>query len=411
MKTRKLFIPLFVGLIALPISIQKMDRNEFTTERINYSAGGEGITDENLYQCITEDDEYSQGLSGITNLTCNERAIQSLEGINQLTGLTELNIGGNDITTVDLSANTKLRWLEASYNQITSVKLPESIQNVSLNHNDLTTLDLRENKNLLTLKVENNQLTDLNASIRKLANLDIDGNNLETLNVSNSALAYLSITPSTNLKKLYISNMPNLQEFYLGNFANLEDIDTSYSKFEMNSSFENLTKLKKITASIDKIKTIDFSLYPSLEKVVTVKTDNVTVAGTSISADKLLEHVPNTINYSNDYKWYLNRISDDNLYTKTTFTGSANQELSPILVIQGTNSEVRGFTGTQEFREFFRLKFTNDSAGAATEAKSETTPNPKTGIKEIGLISVILICFVSILSFIKIKKADMFKNF
>ena len=62
MKNKKILVPFLASLVVIPISMQKMEKQEFTTERINYSAASEGIVDANLYKCITEDDEYSKGL-------------------------------------------------------------------------------------------------------------------------------------------------------------------------------------------------------------------------------------------------------------------------------------------------------------------------------------------------------------
>ena len=404
MKNKKILVPFLASLVVIPISMQKMEKQEFTTERINYSAASEGIVDANLYKCITEDDEYSKGLSGITNLSCYTKGVQTLEGINQLTNLTELNVGDNKLTSIDLSGNTKLRWLEASYNQLTSIKLPQSMQSVVLNHNKLTNLDLHENTNLISVEAENNNLTSLNvANIKSLSRLEIENNNLETLVVSGTSLAYISVVPPTNLKKLYASSMENLQSLYLGNFTNLDDIDTSFSKFEMSSSFENLTKLQRISASVDKIKTIDFSLYPNLTNVVTTKTDTISVKGTSITTDKLLEYVPKTIDQTNGVEWYLNGMDESNLYTKNTFSGKSDQDLYPILVIKGNNSDIKGFSGTQEYRAFYRLKFTNDT----NKDETKTTSSHKIGIKEIGLIGIVLIGISLLVIFIKTKKNNM----
>ena len=401
-----------VGIACIiPFGLQK-EKTEFITERINYAseASDAGFADENLYNCIKEDDEFGGGINTISNLSCINKSITSLSGIEQLTNLQELNVGGNELTSIDLSGNTKLRWLEASHNQITSVKFPQSMQTFVLNDNKLSTLDLREYKNLVSVEVEDNELTDLNVfGISTLSRLELKNNQLETLNISKTALSYIAVVPSTYLKHLYASSMSNMQQFYIGGYTNLEDIDISFSKFESGSSLNNLTKLKKITASVDKIKTLDFSLYPNLEKVVATKTDTVTVNGTSISTSDLLKYIPSNINTSNGYKFYLNKIDNSTVYTKSSFSGNAGTEVIAILTVDGTNSDVKGFSGTQEFHEWFRLKFTN--ASSSSSSTSSTTNNPKTGIKEIKLISLILACTILAVSFIKIKKKDMFKNF
>ena len=89
--------------------------------------------------------------------------------------------------------------------------------------------------------------------------------------------------------------------------------------------------------------------------------------------------------------------------SKNTFSGKSDQDLYPILVIKGNNSDIKGFNGTQEYRAFYRLKFTNDT----NKDETKTTSSHKIGIKEIGLIGIVLIGVSLLIIFIKTKKNNM----
>ncbi len=87
--------------------------------------------------------------------------IQSLQGIEFFTALTELDCSGNELTSLDVSKNTKLTRLHCYSNQ-------------------LTTLDVSKNTELTWLWCSNNQLTSLDVSgCTALAWLDCSSNQIK----------------------------------------------------------------------------------------------------------------------------------------------------------------------------------------------------------------------------------------
>ena len=141
----------------------------------------------------------------------NEKGnIVSLEGIHFFKGLRELYCEYNDISFIDLSANTNIIQIDCRNNKLTSLDISKNIkltllicsdngltslnisqnrelQMLSCNNNKFTTLDLSKNKELTNLCFSDNKLTSLDVSKnKKLANLWCDNNNLTSLDISNN---------------------------------------------------------------------------------------------------------------------------------------------------------------------------------------------------------------------------------
>ncbi|MGN0186750.1 MAG: hypothetical protein ACI392_03285 [Paludibacteraceae bacterium] len=125
------------------------------------------------------------GLSSITLPTNTEK-------------LKDLNLSGNQLKTVDVSAYSNLYWL-------------------MLNDNDLTTLDVSPNKNLGLLSASNNQLNSVVFDNPALWNLDLSTNyfeqisldgapNLEQVMLTYNYLSQIDVSKLTRLRILTLSN-------------------------------------------------------------------------------------------------------------------------------------------------------------------------------------------------------------
>ena len=99
-------------------------------------------------------------IEAITSLDLSNKNITNLTAIKYFTALTHLSCSGNQLTSLDLSANTALTELNCSDNQLTSLDLPTNID-LSFEDNRLTSLDASANTALTYLNCSNNQLTSL----------------------------------------------------------------------------------------------------------------------------------------------------------------------------------------------------------------------------------------------------------
>ncbi|MFC4165195.1 T9SS type A sorting domain-containing protein [Epilithonimonas zeae] len=151
---------------------------------------------------------------GITNLT-------GIEAFVNITGLSCYSESGstfpNQLTSLDISKNTKLKTLLCYGNLLTSLDVSKNIDLITIfcYDNQLTNLDVSKNTELLQLYCGNNPLKTLDISNNlKLIQLYCYQNQLTSLDISkNTALKYLNcqINQLTNLN---INNITTLMYFF-----------------------------------------------------------------------------------------------------------------------------------------------------------------------------------------------------
>ena len=163
-------------------------------------------------------------LANVTEIRISLKKINDLTGIECFEDLTYLSCFSNNLTSLDLSKNTKLETLSCYSNQLTSLDLSKNTELETLNcgSNKLTSLNLSNNEMLRTLYCDNNQLTSLD-----LSNIQV----LEKLYCYYNELTSISLHNYTNLNHLecfqnhlqgvavdiIISKLPQFKEGYYGN--------------------------------------------------------------------------------------------------------------------------------------------------------------------------------------------------
>ncbi|MBO7069035.1 MAG: hypothetical protein J6W52_10245 [Bacteroidaceae bacterium] len=140
---------------------------------------------------------------GLLNIA--KRNIQSMKGIEYFTALKWLDCGGNQLTVLDLSKNTKLEGLDCSSNQLTLLDVSKNtaLRELYCFKNQLPTLDVSKNDVLTELYCYTNQLTTLkvpkNSNLAKLychqnrikdAAMDVLVENLPTVKSQNMSVIY-----------------------------------------------------------------------------------------------------------------------------------------------------------------------------------------------------------------------------
>ncbi|WP_172633816.1 BACON domain-containing protein, partial [Alistipes shahii] len=98
--------------------------------------------------------EYFESL---TQLSCYYNQLTTLD-ISANTALTELYCYGNQLTSLDVSANMALTWLSRSYNSLETLDISKNtaLTWLDCSSNSLTTLDVSANTALTWLSCENN---------------------------------------------------------------------------------------------------------------------------------------------------------------------------------------------------------------------------------------------------------------
>ena len=177
--------------------------------------------------------------TALTTLWCYNNSLTSLD-VSGCTVLTELSCPFNQLTTLDLSAKTALTGLYCSSNQLTTldVSANTALTELSCENNQLTTLDISANTALTELYCYGNQLTSLDVSANMaLMWLSCSYNSLETLDISkNTALTQLDCS-SNSLTTLDVS--ANTALTWLSCENNPGD---GVSTFPVTAWFDNDTK-------------------------------------------------------------------------------------------------------------------------------------------------------------------------
>ena len=235
---------------------------------------------------------YTAMINTVTSLDLQNAAtplnIADLTGIEDFTALTHLECDYNQLTSLDLSANTSLTFLTCTNNQLTSLDVSQNIALTELScyYNQLTNLDVSQNTALINLRSYNNQLTNLDVSANtaldiltcgynQLTSLDVSNNTalgglgcynnqLTSLDVSNNtALTSLSCC-GNQLTSLDVSTNTTLYQLYCyENQLTSLDVSTNTTLNTLDCRYNQLTSLDVRNTSIG-IGQIDTRINPNL---------------------------------------------------------------------------------------------------------------------------------------------------
>ena len=138
---------------------------------------------------------------------CDGLGISSLAGIEYFGDLEMVYCQNNNLTTLDLSRNPKVTYVECSDNSISSMTLPSGVKHLHCNNNALTSIP--QPSGLEYLICENNRLSSL-TTVSGLQNLHCSGNQLTSLDVSNSSALWVLDCSENLLSSLDLTNNPRL---------------------------------------------------------------------------------------------------------------------------------------------------------------------------------------------------------
>ena len=177
----------------------------------------------------------AEELAAVTKLDLSGQNIADLTGIEHFTALESLNVSNNRLTTLDMRANTRLRYLYCATNFLTSLDVTRCAELIDLNcernqlttldlsgnpklqqlycrHNFLSALDVSHNLELVFIETFDNQLTQFDASmLKKLRFLHIDYNRLTELDMSHNPVLEGNgfVAANNSLNRLTLPNIPD----------------------------------------------------------------------------------------------------------------------------------------------------------------------------------------------------------
>ncbi|MCH2223137.1 MAG: T9SS type A sorting domain-containing protein [Crocinitomicaceae bacterium] len=125
----------------------------------------------------------------MTGLNCSDNQLSSLN-VSANTALTQLRCYNNQLTSLDITNNTALIGMSCAVNQITSLDVSQNtlLESLACSQNELTTIDVSNNTALEWLWCGTNEMTSIDVSQNvALTNFYCGGNEITSLDLSNNA--------------------------------------------------------------------------------------------------------------------------------------------------------------------------------------------------------------------------------
>lgn len=256
---------------AVPEGYIAINEKNFPDENFRDYVAGEWDKNQDKYFSPSE-------IANAKWISCDNKEISNLKGIEFFTNIWLLECYYNNLTTIDLSNNKKLSYINCHHNKLEELDvsglpllktfycghnaLPsidvsknEKLEDFDCQDNHLDTLDVSQNKELVKLGCGSNNLTELDVSEnKKLKTLGCYENKLRNLNLGNqielewlscgtNPLSVLDVSANTKLKELYVSKT-NLTELNVSANTKLKNLDVSNTNLTSLDATNN-TALEK----------------------------------------------------------------------------------------------------------------------------------------------------------------------
>lgn len=244
----------------------------------------------------------------------SKKEIKSLQGIEYFPNLNVLGCGKTGITSLDISANTRLTSLYCAYTKLSALDVSNNpnLSTLQMNYTDISELDVSNNPKLKILQcaytdlssidVSNNpNLTELSLDNTNIAAIDVSknenlsriecsGTNITALDLSNNPKIAVVYCNQTNLTYLDVSHLTNLQQLIL-NGCNLYalHLPNTHASYE----YCNLPKTSEFTIdALDEDNCFDLKAYfPQIDLARIVAVENGQLFGSVIKAEDLSKPV------------------------------------------------------------------------------------------------------------------------
>lgn len=191
--------------------------------------------------------QVSEAAAFTGDIFASSLGITDLTGIEAFTSLNGLYVGNNNLSTLDLSANTTLTFVDCSGSGLSSISITNctALEGINCNTNNLTSLDVSTNTALTAINCSGNDLTSLDVSNNLLlSNFSCDNNNLTSLDVTNNTALLYFVCYFNNISSLDLSNCTALAHFSCtaNNLSSL-DVSNNLALGALYCSLNNLTVL------------------------------------------------------------------------------------------------------------------------------------------------------------------------
>ena len=183
------------------------------------------------------------GAEHLVNLAVGDNPIRKL-ALPTPSVLRTLVLTQSELTSLDLSAQTKLQTLSASKGRLQKVVLPRALDltTLSLAEHRLTELDLTDLPNLKNVRLEHNQLTKLTLGAAKYESLVL-------LDASSNQLTKLDLRPLIKTKRITISYNPLTEVLWPRDLKELRVASTELTLLDLTPEKGQTSFLQLLDAS------------------------------------------------------------------------------------------------------------------------------------------------------------------
>ncbi|MFA9372158.1 MAG: T9SS type A sorting domain-containing protein [Labilibaculum antarcticum] len=197
--------------------------------------------------------------------------ISDLTGLEYFVNITELDCSDNQLSSLDVSKNTRLTYLYCSDNQLSSLDISKNslLINFECSNNQLSNLDLNQNVSMKDINFGDNQISNMDLSmLTELKNLTCKNNQMSSLDISNNGKITLLSCSSNQITSLDLTKQ-NLLTTIECNNNQLTNLNLStntalaylYCTNNQLSSLDvsNNTELLDLNCSNNELSTLDIS--------------------------------------------------------------------------------------------------------------------------------------------------------
>ena len=215
----------------------------------------------------------SYELQNLTSLNVANKSISDMTGVEKLIYLKELRCYGNTFTSLNVSALTRLTYLDCAPNSnLTSLNVSgcTNLEDLICYSTGITSLSLSNLSKLKKLSCYSTKLTSLTVTGKSnLTELNCSNcTSLTSIQCYNNALTTLNVTGNTALKSLSCYENANLATITgLANCTALTYLDCEDCKITDLSAVNSMTNLEKLFARNNKLTSFTLTNKPNLTYV------------------------------------------------------------------------------------------------------------------------------------------------
>lgn len=171
----------------------------------------------------------------------DDNSVESVQGIELLPALTEINVSGTAISSIDVTKNPELKKLNASmcyifdddYNMdylLTSIDVTQNpkLEYLDITYSKIDKLDVSQNPNLEELHAFVTNLSEVDVTKNsKLRRLDLNTTDIRKIDVTQNPELFALNLEYTQVSSLDVTQNPKLYEVYLTGDKGIKELNTT----------------------------------------------------------------------------------------------------------------------------------------------------------------------------------------